>query len=103
MALLYQLFLMTVSPYSITALSAEGLKFVRTDCSPLWVMVLCIVKKKKTTSTASDKHAAAIIYDSFHSNKLVGHVPLYWSELANKFVKFPNHHNRVVGTGKRVN
>ena len=49
------------------------------------------------------KHAVAIIYDSFHSNKVVGHVPLYWSELANKCLKFPNHHVRVVVTGKRVN
>ena len=32
----------------------------------------------------------------------MGHVPLYWSELANKFLKFPNHPIRVVLTGKRV-
>ena len=42
------------------------------------------------------KHAVAIIYDSFHSNKFVGLVPLYWNELANKYFKFPNHHIRVV-------
>ena len=27
-----------------------------------------------------DKHAVAIIYGSFRSNKVVGHVPLYWSK-----------------------
>ena len=43
-----------------------------------------------------DKHAVAIIYDSLHSKKVVGHIPLYWSELANKFLKFPNHHICVV-------
>ena len=48
------------------------------------------------------KHAVAIIDDSFHSNKLVGHVPLC-SESANKFLKFPNHHIFVVVTCKRVN
>ena len=41
--------------------------------------------------------------NSFHSNEFVGHVPLYWSELGNKFLKFPSHHIRVVVTGKRVN
>ena len=50
-----------------------------------------------------DKHAVAIIYDSFHSNKIVGHVPLYWRKSANNFLKFPNHHICVVVTGKRVN
>ena len=49
------------------------------------------------------KHAVAITYDSFHSNEVVGDVPLYWSELANKFLKFPSHHIRVVVTGKTVN
>ena len=29
-------------------------------------------------------------------------VPLYWSELANKFLEFPNHNIPVVVTGKRV-
>ena len=50
-----------------------------------------------------DKHAVAIIFDSFHSNKVVQHVPLYWSELVNKFLKFPNHHIRVDVSGRRVN
>ena len=36
--------------------------------------------------------SSAIFYDSFHS-----------TELANKFLKLPNHHNRVVVTRKRVN
>ena len=50
-----------------------------------------------------DKHAVAIIYDCFHSNKVVGHIPLYWSESANKFLKFLSYHIRVVVIGKRVN
>ena len=49
------------------------------------------------------KHAVAITYDSFHSNEVAGHVPLYWSELTNKCLKFPNHQICVVVTGKRVN
>ena len=43
------------------------------------------------------------MYDSFPQNEVVGDVPFYWSELANKFLKFPNHHITVVGTGNRVN
>ena len=34
---------------------------------------------------------------------IVVEVPLYWSELANKFGKVPNHHICVAVTGKRVN
>ena len=93
----YRLFLMTSSLYSSTAYSAEGIMFIMTDGNPLWVMILCIVKKKKTTSTF------AIIYDSFHSDKVMGHVPLYGSELANKMLSFSNHHILVAVTGKRVN
>ena len=33
----------------------------------------------------------------------MGHVPLYWGELAKKNLKFLNHHIRVVFPGKRVN
>ena len=43
-------------------------------------------------------HTVAIIFDSFHWNEAVGHVPLYWSELTNKCLKL-----RVIVTGKRVN
>ena len=46
-----------------------------------------------------ERHAVAIIY----SNKVVGHVPLYWSESANKFLKFLNHYPTVAVTGNRVN
>ena len=35
--------------------------------------------------------------------KVVGHVPLYWSKLAFKFVQFQNLDIRVAVTGKRVN
>ena len=48
-------------------------------------------------------HIVAIIYNSFHSNKVVGRASIYWSESANKFLKFPNHHIRVVATDKSVN
>ena len=44
-----------------------------------------------------------MIYDSFHLNKAVGHVPLYWSKLAYKFLKFLSHQVCVVVTDKRVN
>ena len=50
-----------------------------------------------------DKLAFAIIYDSFHSDKVMGHVPLYGSELANRMLSFSNHHILVAVTGKRVN
>ena len=50
-----------------------------------------------------DKHVLVIIYDSFNSNKVEGPIPFYWNESANKFLKFQNHHIRVVVTGKRVN
>ena len=47
--------------------------------------------------------SSAIIYNSFHSSKVVGHVPLSWTELTNRFLKFSNHNIRVVVTGKKVN
>ena len=31
------------------------------------------------------KHIVAKIYYILHTSKVVGHVPLYWSELVNKF------------------
>ena len=48
-------------------------------------------------------NSVAIIHDSFHSNEVVGQVPLYWNELANKSLKFLNHHIGVVAAGKTVN
>ena len=54
---------MTASPYSSTALSAEDITFLRTDGNPLLATILCIVKK---TKAECEKHAVAIIYDSFH-------------------------------------
>ena len=38
------------------------------------------------------KHVVAITYDNSHLNKVAGHVPLYWKELTNKCLKFPNYH-----------
>ena len=58
---------------------------------------------KEKKNNEYNKHAVAIIYDSYHSNKVVGHVPLYWSELANKVLKLQNHYSCVFVTGKRVN
>ena len=58
---------------------------------------------KEEKDNEYNKHAVEIVYDSFHSNKVAGHVLLYWSELANKFLKFSNHHIPVVTTSKRVN
>ena len=45
-----------------------------------------------------DKHAVAIIYDSFHLNNVAGNFLLYWNELANKYLKFPNYRIRAVVT-----
>ena len=75
---------------------SEGIRFIRTDGSPLWVMNNSLHYEEE------DKHTVAIIY-IFHSNMIVVEVPLYWSELANKFGKVPNHHICVAVTGKRVN
>lgn len=50
-----------------------------------------------------DKWAIAVVLDDCLEKKVVGHVPLYWSELAFKFLQFPNHSIRVTVTGKRVN
>ena len=50
-----------------------------------------------------NKHGVAIIYDSFHSNKVLGQIPFYWSKFTNTFLKFPSHHIRLVGVGKSVN
>ena len=55
---------------------------------------------KEEKDNEYDKHVVAIIYDSFHSNKVVGHVPLYWSELANKFLKSPIYRIRVIVISK---
>ena len=55
-------------------------------------MILCIVKNKKQR-----------VVQACSCDKFVGHVPLYLSESANKFLKFWNHHIRVVVTGKEVN
>ena len=35
--------------------------------------------------------------------QLVGHVPLNWSKVLSKLLKFTNHHVRVEVTGKRIN
>ena len=54
-------------------------------------------------SNEHDKYAVAIVFDDCFLKKVVGHVLLYWSKLAFKFLQFQNHSIRVVVTGKRVN
>ena len=34
-----------------------------------------------------DKHAIAIIFDSFHSNKVAGHVPVCWGQISQQILK----------------
>ena len=57
---------------------------------------------KEEKDNMYDKYTAAIYYDSFHSNKVVRYVPLYWIELASKIMNFLNNHIRVVVAGKKV-
>ena len=54
-------------------------------------------------SNERDKYAVAIVFDDCLLKKIVGHVPLYWSKLALKFLQFQNHNIRVAVTGKIVN
>ena len=54
-------------------------------------------------SNEHDKYAVAIVFDDCLLKQVVGHVPLYWSKLAFKFLQFQNHSIRVAVTGKRVN
>ena len=54
-------------------------------------------------SNEHDKYEVAIVFDDCLLKKVVGHVPLYWSKLAFKFLQFQIHSIRVVVTGMRVN
>ena len=54
-------------------------------------------------SNEHDKYAVAIVFDDCLLKKVVGHVPLYWSKLAFKFLQFQIHSIHVAVTGKRVN
>ena len=54
-------------------------------------------------SNEHDKHAVATVFDDCLLKKVVGHVPLYWSKLAFKFLQFQNHSIHIAVTGKRVN
>ena len=92
---------MTASPYSSIALSAERITFIRRDGNQMWVMDDSLYCKEEKDNKY-DKYTAAIIYDSFHSNKVVRYVPLYWIELASKIMNFLNNHIRVVVAGKKV-
>ena len=54
-------------------------------------------------SKEHDKYTVAIVFDDWLLKKVVGHVPLYWSKLAFKFLQFQNHSIRVAVTDQRVN
>ena len=47
----------------------------------------------------NDKNAIAIIWDDCFK-KIVGNVPLNWSQVASKFLQFTNNHIRVEVTGR---
>ena len=94
---------MTASLYSSTAFSADGITFIRTESNLAPTVGHDSLHCEEEKDNEYDKHVAAIIYDSFYSNKAMGHVPLYWSESADKFLKFRNRHIRVVAICKRVN
>ena len=81
--------------FKIFANSKKSLLIKRDDNS-LSRMILCIMKKKHThtqrvqqaCSNCYNYYSNAIIYNSFYLNKVAGHVPLYWSELATNFWNF---------------
>ena len=54
-------------------------------------------------SNEHDKYAVAIVFDDCLLKKVAGHVPLYWSKLAFKFLQFRHHSICVAVTGKRLN
>ena len=54
-------------------------------------------------SNEHDKYAVAIVFNDCLLKRVVGHVPLYWSKLALKFLEFQNYSIRVAVTGNRVN
>ena len=57
------------------------------------------LQREREKENQYDKHAVAMIYDSFNLNRAVGHVSLYWSELVDNFLKFSIHYICVVVTG----
>ena len=54
-------------------------------------------------SNEHNKYAVAIVFDDCLLKKFFGHIPLYWSKLAFKFLQFQNHSIRVAVTDKRLN
>ena len=54
-------------------------------------------------SSGSFAYSPDSLTDDETLKKVVGHIPLYWSKLAFKFLQFQNHIICVAVTGKRVN
>ena len=54
-------------------------------------------------SNEHNKYAVAIVFDDCFLEKVVGHVPLYWSKLFFKFIQFQKLNIRVAVTGQRLN
>ena len=94
----YQFISMGTSQFSSTVLTAGAYKEI---WNPLVGDDSLICEPEE--SNEHDKYAVAIIFDDCLLKKIVGHVPLYWSKLAHKFLQFQNHNIRVAVTGKIVN
>ena len=54
-------------------------------------------------SSGSSAYSPDSLTDDATLKKVVGHIPLYWSKLAFKFLQFQNHIICVAVTGKRIN
>ena len=83
---------MSTSQFSGTVLTVGAITLIKKYGIHLW-----------KESNEHDKYAVAIAFDDCFLKNVVGHVPLYWSKLAFKFLQFQNHSIRVAVTGKRVN
>ena len=59
--------------YSSTALSVEGIMFIRKGGNPSSAIIDVGEEQK---DKEYNEHTVATIYGSFHSNKVAGHVPL---------------------------
>ena len=60
-----------------------------------------ICEQQKTNEY--DRNAAPIMFGDCISKNVVQHVPFNWSNLAPKFLQFPNHPICLVVTGKQMN
>ena len=67
--------------------------YIGEDC------LLCVLE----TDNIVDPDAVAIHRDDMVNTRVVGHVPLNYAPIFNKFLSLPNHHIRCCVTGKRMN